>query len=180
MARLHGRPFDPLASTEFTYTRFLTPYLSGYEGWSLFMDCDMICLADISEVFDMADERFAVMCVQHDYEPEETVKMGNKAQTVYPRKNWSSLMLFNNKRCDILTPYVVNTASPDWLHQMKWAGDDIGEIPEEWNYLEGHSTCRYPRLVHYTRGIPGIHEGFADAAFSEEYLAEAKQTFGGK
>ena len=91
----YTRPIDPLSSTEFTFTRFLIPELCDYKGWALFMDCDMILLTDIQELFDQADEKYAVMCVHHDYTPREGFKMDGQKQSIYPRKNWSSVMLFN-------------------------------------------------------------------------------------
>ena len=94
---LYRRGEDPLASTEFTYSRFLTPALAGFSGWALFCDCDFLWLADVAELMGFADDGKALFCVQHDYRPTETTKMDGKVQTVYPRKNWSSLMLFN---CD--------------------------------------------------------------------------------
>ena len=92
---LYHRDQDPLASTEFTYSRFLTPALAGFRGWALFCDCDFLWLDDIAGLVEYTRVPKAVYCVQHDYRPTETTKMDGAAQTVYPRKNWSSLMLFN-------------------------------------------------------------------------------------
>jgi len=91
----YKRDVDKLASTEFTFTRFLIPELTDFKGWALFMDCDMILTTDIKELFDQADDKYAIMCVQHDYTPKEGTKMDGQKQTIYPRKNWSSVMLFN-------------------------------------------------------------------------------------
>ena len=164
----YSRDADPLASTEFTYTRFLTPRLSGYRGWSLFMDCDMLVRADISELFALADNSKAVMVVKHDYQPTEDLKMDGKRQTVYPRKNWSSLMLMNTHRCMALDLPTVNGKSGAYLHQFAWLKDEeIGELPVEWNWLEGHSDPAIdPKIVHMTRGGPWFpqwqHVAFAD------------------
>ena len=95
--RLYWRDQDPLASTEFTYTRFLTPALADFRGWALFCDCDFLWLGDIAGLGEFMKVPKAVYCVQHDYTPKETTKMDGAVQTSYPRKNWSSLMLFN---CD--------------------------------------------------------------------------------
>ncbi len=119
---LYHRDQDPLASTEFTYSRFLTPALAGYRGWALFCDCDFLWLDDVAGLVEYTRVPKAVYCVQHDYRPTETTKMDGAAQTVYPRKNWSSLMLFN---CDhpaarSLTPEVVNRESGAYLHRMQW------------------------------------------------------------
>ena len=92
---VYTRGIDPLASTDFTYTRFFVPFLTGYRGWALFCDCDFLWLADVAELFSMADDRYAAMCVHHDHRPTERSKMDGREQTVYPRKNWSSLVLFN-------------------------------------------------------------------------------------
>jgi lipopolysaccharide biosynthesis glycosyltransferase len=105
------RERDPLQSTDFSFTRFLVPHLSGFEGWSLFMDCDMLVRADIAELWDLRDDRYTVMCVKHEHRPREAVKFLGAPQTPYAKKNWSSVMLFNNARCQALSPGYVNTAS---------------------------------------------------------------------
>lgn len=176
MAGKHARAHDPFASTEFTYTRFLVPHLARYRGWALFMDCDMFVRRDLRDLFALADERYAVMCVKHDYQPDLGTKMDGKIQAPYPRKNWSSLVLWNCAHVTnrLLTPYQVNVSPPSWLHQFQWIPDEeIGAIPESWNWLEGHSTGKAD-IVHYTRGIPGIHEGMADAPYAKEYFDLAK------
>ena len=99
LSGLHVRPRLSQQSTDFSFSRFLTPYLSGYEGWSLFMDCDMLARADIAQIFAFADERFAVRVVQHDYIPRDSEKFLGNAQLPYFKKNWSSVILFNNARC---------------------------------------------------------------------------------
>lgn len=178
LAGLYWRADDPLASTEFTYSRFLVPYLCDYKGWALFMDSDMLCRSDIGDLLSLRDERYAAMCVKHDYRPRETEKMGGKVQTVYPRKNWSSLVLYNcgHPSNKALNPAAVNTRSGAYLHQFQWLPDEsLGSLPEEWNWLEGWSEGK-PKIVHYTRGIPGIHEDTENMAFAGEYLAEARQT----
>jgi len=157
---LYARDVDPLASTEFTYSRFLTPTLAGFSGWALFCDCDFLWLGDVGELLGYTQSAKAVYCVQHDYRPRETTKMDGAVQTVYPRKNWSSLMLFN---CDhdavrALTPQVVNRESGAYLHRMQWVADaDIGALPVDWNWLEGWNekpARGTPKAVHFTRGGP--------------------------
>lgn len=174
---LYWRTEDPLASTEFTYSRFLTPALAGFRGWALFCDCDFLWLGDIAGLAEYMRTPKAVYCVQHDYVPTETVKMDGKAQTVYPRKNWSSLMLFN---CDhpavqSLTPEVVNRESGAYLHRMQWVADeDIGALPVEWNWLEGWNekpASGTPKAVHFTRGGPWFKE-WQDVDYGELWLAE--------
>jgi hypothetical protein len=157
---LYDRLADPLASTEFTYTRFLVPHLAGYQGWALFCDCDFLWLADVAELFALADPRYAVMCVQHDHRPTEATKMDGVKQSVYPRKNWSSLVLWNcgHPANRVLTPELANAESGAFLHRFSWLEDAlIGALPETWNWLEGWSEkppLGPPNAIHYTRGGP--------------------------
>ena len=97
------RERNALQTTEFSFSRFLVPALSGYEGWSLFMDCDMLMRADIAELWALRDDRYAVMCVKHDYQPKVETKFLGQTQTKYEKKNWSSFVLFNNAKCQALT-----------------------------------------------------------------------------
>ena len=171
---LMWRERNPLQSTEFSFSRFLTPHLSGYQGWSLFTDNDMLMRRDVAELWALRDERYAVMCVKHDHQPKESVKFLDQPQTAYQKKNWSSVMLFNNARCTALTPEYVNTASGLELHQFKWLGDDglIGEIPAAWNHLVGYNTPRLDAAnVHFTSGGPYFSET-ANCEYSAEWVAE--------
>jgi lipopolysaccharide biosynthesis glycosyltransferase len=155
------RPANSLQSTQFSFSRFLTPWLAGYEGWALFMDCDMVMLEDIARLWELRDERFAVQVVKHAHVPKEDVKFLGHAQTKYEKKNWSSVMLMNCARCEALTPEYVNTASGLELHQFKWLGDDalIGELPSRWNHLVGYDPPRRDAaLVHFTIGGPWFDE----------------------
>lgn len=173
---LYWRVPDPLASTEFTYTRFLVPALCDWNGWALFADCDILFRADVSELFELADERFAVMVVKHDHKPTSTTKMGQAIQSAYPRKNWSSVMLWNcghpaNRR---LKPSLVNSQTGAYLHRFQWLEDaQIGALPLAWNYLVGWNTreqCPEPKAAHFTEGIPGIHPGHDQDEFAGEWL----------
>ena len=171
---IHTRERHQLQSTDFSFSRFLTPYLSGYEGWSVFMDCDMLVLDDIAQLYDLRDDRYAVMCVQHDHRPREEVKFLGQPQTPYAKKNWSSVMLFNNAKCRALTPEYVDRASGLELHQFKWLGDDalIGAIPDRWNHLVGYQAPRADAaLVHYTLGGPYFDE-YRDCEYAEQWRAE--------
>jgi hypothetical protein len=175
---LYHKPLDPLASTEFTYTRFLVPYLSGYAGWALFVDCDFLFTADLAELFQACDGRYALRCVKHDYRPPEKQKMDGAVQTVYPRKNWSSLVLWNcgHPANRAVTPEAVNRRSGAFLHRFQWLTDDlIGEIPETWNWLEGWSRpleMGTPKGIHFTRGGPWFEQWrrvtYADLWFAEK------------
>lgn len=171
---LMWRERSPLQSTDFSFSRFLVPYLSGYQGWSIFMDCDMLVRHDIAELWELRDERFAVMCVKHDHPPQEETKFLGAIQTKYEKKNWSSVMLFNNSRCHSLTPEYVNTATGLELHQFKWLAseNEIGELPLEWNYL---ADCgqRAQRVcnVHYTLGGPYFRE-YQHCEFALDWFVE--------
>lgn len=170
---LFTRERNALQSTEFSFSRFLVPYLSGYEGWSLFVDCDMLARADIAELWALRDERYAVMCVKHDYQPKVETKFLGQVQTKYEKKNWSSVVLFNNARCRALTPDFVNTATGLELHQFKWLhGDEnIGELPIAWNHLVNEYDYRPDaKLVHFTDGGPYFDE-YRDDDYAEEWFA---------
>lgn len=160
-------------STEFSFSRFLTPYLHNYEGRALFLDSDMLVLDDIAKLFDSCDKNHDVFCVQHDYTPKTKIKfLGNK-QEAYPRKNWSSVMLFNNARCMDLTPERVNTASGAYLHRMHWAGS-VGEISARWNFLVGEYEpipVNDISLLHYTLGAPCFKE-YQDCDYAEQWFNE--------
>lgn len=157
-------------SNSFIYTRFLVPFLSGFEGWSIFADGDMVCRADIADLWAMRDESKAVMVAKHDYKTKAYDKyLGNKNQD-YPRKNWSSVILWNNQHPDnrCLTPQYVMEQPGSHLHRFAWLNDAlIGEIPKEWNWL----TTEYPdnfdaKLLHYTLGTPCFKD-YADAEMAK-------------
>jgi len=170
---LYTRPRGPTESTEFSMTRFLVPALSGYRGWSVFMDCDMLCLADIAELAGLMDPAKSVVVRKHDYVPKTQRKFLNQVQTKYERKNWSSLMLFNNERCRALSPEYVNSASGLELHRFQWTEDRlIGDLPREWNWLIGEYEHEAGmKLVHYTLGGPWFAE-YRDCAYADEWRAE--------
>lgn len=168
------RERHPLQSTDFSFSRFLTPYLSGYAGWSIFMDCDMLMQDDIARLWALRDERYAVMVVKHVHIPRETTKFLGEPQTRYDKKNWSSVMLFNNAKCRALTADYVNMASGLDLHQFKWLNDDalIGELPSRWNHLVGYNPPRADAaLVHYTLGGPYFAQ-YADCEYAAQWRRE--------
>ena len=179
---LYARPIDAQATTEFSLTRFLTPYLAAHDGWSVFCDCDFLFTDDIAKVLAGADLSKAVHVVQHDYVPSKAVKMDDKAQTTYPRKNWSSFMLFNGSHPSVkaLSPGVVNSQSPAYLHRLQWVADsDIGSLPLAWNFLEGEypRPSELPKAIHFTNGGPWFsawqHVEFGDLWQAEKALYEA-------
>ena len=171
---LYRRERNPLQSTDFSFSRFLTPHLCGYQGWALFMDCDMLMLDDVARLWALRDERCAVQVVKHHHVPREEVKFLNAAQTRYEKKNWSSVILFNNNRCTALTAEYVNTATGLELHQFKWLGDDalIGEIPHRWNHLVDYDPPD-PDVsnVHFTLGGPYFSE-FRDCEYADAWRRE--------
>ncbi len=172
---LYTRDADT-AATEFSITRFLTPYLAAHDGWSIFVDCDFLVSRDICEIHDLLDGDKALFCVHHDYTPANTVKMDGKQQTVYPRKNWSSFMAFNGAHPHVkaLTPEVVNGQGPAYLHRFAWSDDaSIGALPLEWNFLEGEypKPARRPICVHYTNGGPWFDD-WQDVDYGAEWRAE--------
>ncbi|WP_310416949.1 glycosyltransferase [Mycoplana sp. BE70] len=170
---IFNRERNPLQSTEFSFSRFLVPYLSNYEGWSIFMDCDMLARADIAKLWSLRDDRYAAMCVKHDYVPKVETKFLGQTQTKYEKKNWSSMILFNNARCEALTRDYVNTATGLQLHQFKWLANDeqIGAIPVVWNYLVNEYEYREDaNLVHFTDGGPYFDE-YRNDDYAPEWFA---------
>jgi len=141
----------------------------------------MLMVGDVAELWSLRDDRYSVMCVKHDYRPVEDTKFLGQIQTKYEKKNWSSVMLFNNAKCTTLTPQVVESESGLYLHQFKWLSSDseIGELPNAWNYLVGEPVPRpsEPKLVHYTLGGP-YFEKYATCDYAEEWRAEhARMSF---
>ncbi len=157
-------------SNRFIYSRFLTPYLMGFEGWAIFADGDMICQTDIKQLWDMRDDSKAVQVVQHDYQTKAHTKyLGNKNEN-YPRKNWSSLILWNcaHPAHRVLTPAFIQAQTGAFLHRFSWLSDsDVGSLPTSWNWL----AIEYPdnpsaHLVHFTLGTPCFKD-YADSPMSE-------------
>jgi hypothetical protein len=160
-AGLYTRARGPTEATEFSMTRFLVPYLSGYEGVSIFMDCDMLCRADIYDLPVRSLDLPPVAVCEHNYTPRDAIKMDGQVQTTYPRKNWSSLIVFNNERCQALTPEYVNSASGLDLHRFNWLGDyaPIGSLLLEWNWLVGeYEPNPNAKMLHYTNGGPWFRD----------------------
>ena len=159
---LYWRDVDKLASTEFTFTRFLVPELNDFEGTAIFMDSDMVLTTDIAELIEDVDPAKAVSCVQHDYTPPEGVKMDGQQQLAYPRKNWSSMVVWNCAHTDNkkVTKELVNDPEINgaYLHRFSWLADkDIGLLGPQWNWLVGwyvEGRDGSPSLLHYTEGGP--------------------------
>jgi len=176
LREIFRRDREPLQSTEFAFTRFLVPFLCGYEGWAIFADGDMICLDDIAGLWNERDSRHAVQVVKRDQHgmTEQGLKFLGRAQTPYQRKNWSSVMLFNCRACRQLTPGYVETAPGLDLHQFAWVRDeaDIGALPADWNHLVGVDEPRQTaRIVHFTLGMP-YFRGLRECEFATEWREE--------
>ena len=162
-------------STDFSYSRFLVPYLMNYSGWAIYMDSDMLCLTDITDLWDLMDNRFALMCVQHDYQTKQHIKMWGKPNNNYPRKNWSSLMLINCGHPAIkeLTPKKIETSTGAHLHQLEWLDSNlIGSLPNKWNWLaDEYGLNLDASIVHYTLGSPNEYK---QPPMSELWFTEFK------
>lgn len=173
---IYTRDRDPNQSTDFTYSRFLTPWIAG-GGVSLFMDSDMLCLGDICKLEDIAtlNPRTDVFVVKHDYTPATTTKFLNQPQSTYDCKNWSSLMIFNGHRSAVrnLTPDYINRASAMDLHQFRWARPDgVAALHPNWNHLVGeYAPNPEAKLVHFTLGGPWFPE-FADCEYAQTWREE--------
>lgn len=168
---------DNKGTTEFSLSRFLVPYLSNFEGYSIFMDCDMICKIDISKVFENLKDQSdrSVYVCQHDYKSVVTSKATGKNEN-YPRKNWSSFMIFNNSLCKNLTPEYVNSATPSDLHRLVWANENIGSLPLEYNWLVGeYDIIHNPKILHYTLGTPCFDE-YKNSDYSQDWFEMLKNT----
>jgi len=168
------RPIDDKGSTEFTFTRFLVPALMNYQGWAIFCDCDFLWVDDVQNLINQKNNQYAVMVVKHDYSPNNNKKFNDSVQYQYPRKNWSSMILWNcsHEKNKQLTPDVVNTKSGEFLHQFKWLDDiEIGTIDKKWNWLVNWYTetdNEKPSAIHYTEGGPWI-ESYKDCQYSKEW-----------
>lgn len=148
-------------STEFAISRFAIPLLQR-SGWALFIDCDFVAIADVADLFALANDKYAVMCVKHEHVPLEAIKMDDQLQTVYARKNWSSCVLWNlehpgNRR---LTIEMLNTLPGRDLHAFCWLLDsEIGDLPKHWNTLAGVDSkeeTAEARFLHFTLGEKGL------------------------
>lgn len=175
LKEVFNRPTDPKQSNEFSFTRFLVPYLQGYKGWALFMDCDMMLRVDIAEIIKHMNGGKSVYVCQHDYTPKEGTKYLGAVQYPYPRKNWSSVMLFNcsHSDCRNLTPEYVNTAPALDLHRFNWTTDErLGSLPLEWNHLVGeYQHDKHAKIVHWTNYGPWLTD-FADVDYADEWFKE--------
>ena len=184
LKRFYDRPRDPKQSNEFSFTRFLVPYLCGFKGWGVFFDCDMMVRTDIKELYDQIDDNFALKCVKHDYTPTMQTKYLGNVQYQYPRKNWSSVVLWNagHPANKVLAPHHVERATGLDLHRFTHLKDElIGDLDVGWNWLvQDYNLANLEggksrvKNVHWTNYGPWLkdhdHVDFADEWFTERGL----------
>ena len=160
-------------SNDFVYSRFLTPFLNDFKGWAIFVDGDMICQTDIKELLDLRDNSKALQVVKHDYKTKANQKYLGNINQDYPRKNWSSVILWNcaHPKHKLLTPDFIANESGKYLHRFSWLEDsEIGGLPKEWNWL----VTEYPNndqanIIHYTLGTPCFKD-YRDTEMSDIWL----------
>lgn len=166
-------------SNQFIYSRFLVPHLQEYQGWAIFVDGDMIVRDDIAALWALRDDTKAVMCVHQDYQTKMTTKYLGATNENYPRKNWSSVILWNCSHLSNqkVTPEFVETSTGAQLHRFTWLPDsEIGVLPKEWNWLpDEFGTNPDAKLLHYTLGTPCFHE-FANTPMADEWHREKMYT----
>ena len=180
LKRFYNRPRGKNESTEFSISRFLTPYLSNFEGYSLYLDCDFIMLGNVAKLLKFVAKKSnkTLWCVKHKYTPRNKIKFLKEKQFIYPKKNWSSFMLFNNKKCKALTPKFVSKAHGLYLHQFKWINEElIGSLPKKWNILVGEQKIpKKFNALHYTLGGPYFKK-YSKCAGSKYWFEYKKQIF---
>lgn len=171
----YWRVRDSKQSTDFTYTRFLVPFLCGFEGRAIFMDCDFLCRGDIAELWKITNNGYAVNVVKHDYTPKTTTKFLDQPQTTYPKKNWSSMIVFNNRLCRSLRPADISEHSGMYLHQFLWLDNEelnVGSVGAEWNHLVGEYDYNPDaKLVHFTLGGPYFKD-YQECDYADEWFDE--------
>jgi hypothetical protein len=174
----YARARDPKQSNEFSFSRFLVPFLCGYQGHALYLDCDMLFRCDIAELWGVINSQpgKAVYVVKHDYQPTASTKYLNNIQYSYPRKNWSSVVLWDCAHASnkVVTPEYVNRASPMELHRFMWLDDsDLGDLDIRWNWLVGEYQCppEDVKNVHWTLGGPYFEE-YSNSDFAAEWFSK--------
>ena len=177
--KFFNRERDEKQSNDFSFTRFLVPYLNNFEDTAIFMDCDMMLRTDIFHVLNGLNPKNAISVVMHDYTPSDTVKYLNNVQYTYPRKNWSSFVVWNcaHPKNQTLTPEFVEKATGLALHRFTWLDDDeIGELDVRWNWLVGDyiDPPVDVKNVHWTLGGPYFEE-YSQVDFSSEWFEMNKR-----
>ena len=167
-------------SNTFTAARFLVPFLQRYEGFAVFADaCDMVCMADIADLWALRDSQYAVQVVKHDYQTKHPRKyVGTEMESpnvMYPRKNWASLMLVNceHEAWRRVLPEVVDMPARALLEFRFLKDDEIGELPRVWNWLaDEFGENDSAKLIHWTAGIPAF-PAYTDAPMADLWAAAA-------
>lgn len=167
------RARDAKQSTDFAFSRFLVPWLCGFEGRAIFMDCDVLVRADVREMWNALPDGHAVAVVKHNYAPKDGAKFLGHEQALYACKNWSSVMVFDNASCRALSPAYVNAASGLDLHQFRWLRKEkIAGLQCEWNHLVGeYSPNPQAKLAHFTLGTPCFKK-YRFCEFAAEWFDE--------
>lgn len=162
----------PFQSNDFSFSRWLVPWMCDYEGYAIFIDCDMLFRDDIAKLWAQRDDK-AVKVVHHNHVPPEETKYLGNTQTKYARKNWSSVMLFNNAKCKALSPEYINVAPGLDLHQFEWLEDDeIGYLPRVWNHLVDYDEYdNNAKNIHFTTGGPYFDE-YKNCDYHQEWWRE--------
>jgi lipopolysaccharide biosynthesis glycosyltransferase len=162
-------------SNQFIYSRFLVPYRQNYQGWAIFIDGDMILRTDICELWNLRHNDYDVMVTKHNYTTKSSVKYLGASNQDYPRKNWSSVILWNcaSSANQCLTPDYIQTSTGSHLHRFQWLSDEkIGTLPLEWNWLpDEYGRNSRAKLLHFTLGTPCFYE-YSESAHSQEWYRE--------
>ena len=170
-------------TNKFTYSRFLVPYLMNFKGWAIFADGDMVCLSDIKMLKNFFDPKMAVSVVKHDYKTKHKKKYFGQKNEDYPRKNWSSMIIWNceHPKNKILTPSFISQKEGPFLHRFKWLDDEeIGELPKTWNWLAIEYEERNELdLIHYTLGTPCFKD-YSNTALSKFWKKSFNNLLTGK
>jgi len=166
-------------SNAFTYSRFLCPHLMQYNGYVIYADGDMVCNADIAELWDLRDPSKAVQVVKHDYLTKANKKYFGRRNEDYPRKNWSSVVIWNcrHPKNRLLTTKFIEGKTGSFLHQFQWLEDtEIGDLPKEWNWLATeYQVNSKAKLIHFTLGSPCFHE-YRDSEMAEAWHSAFDRT----
>lgn len=166
-------------SNAFIYSRFLVPYLMGYNGHAIYIDGDMVVKSDIVELWEERTFFKDVQVVKHDYKTKKPIKYLGSKNEDYPRKNWSSVILWNCESMtnECLTPEFIQKSSGKFLHRFEWINDSkIGELPIEWNWLpDEFGVNKDAKILHYTLGAPCFDE-FKDTEMSIDWHNELDKT----
>jgi hypothetical protein len=170
----------------FTYSRFLVPWMCGFEGFALWVDgADMLAAGDLADLWAEREGWYAAKVVKHDYVPKSDRKyVGTEMEApneAYPRKQWSSVILWD---CEhylnrVLTPQYVAEHDGAHLHRFGWIPDEqqdqIGELSVKWNWLcDEYGANTSAKLLHWTNGIPGFY-AYRDSPHSEEWRAAVRR-----